>query len=137
MTADELFEEFVANLLQDPVGYGKSSLHIVFNRIIAPHLSIPRSLRDDPPRGGFPAKFIAIKGGKHINASEFYVQGLSSALKEGYTHWIPVPDLPQPDKDEQEFEDWYETTDIKYNIGKDDLGKNAVKRGWLASRGRK
>jgi hypothetical protein len=51
----------------------------------------------------------------------------------GWTHYIQCPELPKPDRDEQEFDLWWEPMRYDYTEG----AKAQFKQGWMAARGKK
>jgi hypothetical protein len=144
ISTDELFNKFWGKLFKGslpkveiapgchPKSIYMSDAESVFEELIAPHLNIPRSIKADPPKAGV---WVIILSESSVSLAQYPTNYHESS----WTHWIPLPELPQIDKDEQEFEAWVKTTDIwgNYGKGREPNCFSAIKRAWLAARGRK
>jgi hypothetical protein len=54
--------------------------------------------------------------------------------KDELSEKVYDPEIPQPDKDEQEFEDWFSAHKSEHCT---ETTKAALKHGWMAARGKK
>ncbi len=105
MTLDLLWDRFwERSWTTDNVG----CIREAWDEVVVPHLNIPRSLRDDPPKDG---KDIIVLKGKVSAMRISYEHDYYEVHAGNWTHWIPRPELPQIDKDQQEFEAWYKDLD--------------------------
>ncbi len=116
MIKDLLWDRFwERSRTTDNVGCVKEA----WDEVVVPHLNIPRSLNDDPPEDG--KDIIVLKG-------DVSAMRVTYPLYSGnWTHWIPRPELPQLDKDQQEFEVWYKDLDKLWD-------KDNCKIIWMAGR---
>jgi hypothetical protein len=99
--------------------------------LVEPYLAIPRSIKDDPPTDDQWVILIRdtpLEGKGVTIVKGHWAKNNSSNYK--FEFWIPAPDLPKPDKDEQEFDEWINKNGARLGCGE----KNAFRMVWMAAR---
>ncbi len=126
MTREELWDRFwVRSWKDDDIG----CIREAWDELVVHHLNIPRSLKDDPPKDG--EDVIVLKGA--VSAMRIrYHHDYNEVHAGNWTHWIPRPELPKLDGDEEEFDAWWSQKSI--TPVNSICAKDYAKAAWTAAR---